>query len=106
MYVVAATIGGLIVLGDSAVAETPATSQASQSSAAPDMNSAVPPEMLARYAHAKWTMPSGKEMADIYPQRAQNEEVRGMAIVACTITADGYLDRCGILAEYPKGYGF
>ena len=83
-----------------------AQSQASASSSATDPTSVIPKEMVARYAHAKWTYPDSEQMAKLYPMRAENERVSGIAVIACLITPDGYMDRCAVANEAPKDYGF
>ncbi len=49
-------------------------------------------------------IPPGK--ADIYPARAQDDEVRGVAVLACHIADDLRPDKCIVLSETPQGYGF
>jgi TonB family protein len=50
--------------------------------------------------------PSGEDMARFFPKRAQDESVSGKATITCVVTAEGLLDRCGVIQEAPKGYGF
>ncbi|MGZ3306695.1 MAG: hypothetical protein ACXU8U_12615 [Asticcacaulis sp.] len=83
-----------------------ASSGASSSSGAADLESLVPPEMRARYAHAHWTYPNATQMADAYPPKAQAETVSGMAVIACAIAGNGSITGCKIVAEDPKSYGF
>ncbi len=49
-------------------------------------------------------VPSGN--FDIYPPKAQDEEVRGFAVLACHIADDMRPDKCVVLSETPQGYGF
>lgn len=87
----------------SANAQTPVASASSSASSAP---SAIPSEMMARYAHAKWTYPGSDQMANMYPGKAQDERVEGTVKIVCAVAADGYLDKCAVLEETPKDYGF
>jgi len=66
----------------------------------------IPPEMMARYARAKWTYPGSNQMADMYPEKAQDNRQEGMAKIVCVIAADGTLDRCAVMNETPASYGF
>ena len=66
----------------------------------------VPAETTARYTHARWTYPGPEQMADLFPPRAQDERLSGTAKIVCTIAPDGLLDKCAVLDETPKGYGF
>lgn len=90
--------------GPNAFAQS-STSTAS-SEAEPDVRSAIPAEMRERYANSKWTYPSAEVMANKYPLQALNENISGAVVLACTILPDGNMDKCGIMAEAPKGYGF
>jgi hypothetical protein len=85
---------------------TVAQNSASSDSASADAGSIVPPEMAARYAHAKWSYPASDQMADLYPDRAAEEAQPGVAVIACEIKPDGSLDPCIIGGEAPKEYGF
>lgn len=50
--------------------------------------------------------PTGEDLARFFPTRAQEESVSGKAKIRCVVTAEGLLDRCKVLKEAPKGYGF
>ncbi len=45
-------------------------------------------------------------MAALFPARAQDARVSGIAVIACLISVDGFMERCGVINEYPKDYGF
>jgi TonB family protein len=50
--------------------------------------------------------PTGDDLERFFPKRAQDESVSGKATIKCGVTAEGLLDRCKVLKEAPKGYGF
>ncbi len=66
----------------------------------------IPPEMMARFAHAKWTYPAADQMAGIYPAKAHDNEIEGLATIVCVVAADGYMDKCAVMKETPEGYDF
>ncbi len=41
-----------------------------------------------------------------YPERAQERNLGGEAVLDCSINADHTLSRCQIVEETPAGYGF
>jgi len=84
-----------------ATAEDQAT--ASSSVASPHLDYDA---IKARYAHARWSYPGSKQIADAYPPRAQDSHIQGAAQVACFIQPDGDLKRCVILSESPEHEGF
>jgi hypothetical protein len=45
-------------------------------------------------------------MANLFPSQAQDQHVSGIAVIACLIAPDGYMDRCAVINEAPKNYGF
>jgi len=50
--------------------------------------------------------PTGDDLARYFPERAQEEGVAGKATITCVVTAQGLLERCKVVKEAPKGYGF
>ena len=50
--------------------------------------------------------PSGEDLAQYYPDRAQRTETNGSATISCTVTAKGTLVSCSIVSETPENYGF
>ena len=50
--------------------------------------------------------PSGADVFDLYPDRAQRMEKTGEATVNCAIQANGTLGECLVLTETPDGFGF
>ncbi len=88
----------------------PITAFAQSSSADATSSSAAPhidyDAIKARYAHAHWTYPNSRQIAEAYPRRAQDSHIQGIAQVACFIQADGRMKRCVVLTEDPKDEGF
>ena len=82
------------------------TAQSSSSAAATDAKPLIPPEMVARYAHAKWTYPNAGQMVDIYPGKAHDKGVEGLATIVCAVAKDGYMDKCAVMKEAPTDYDF
>jgi TonB family protein len=57
--------------------------------------------------HPNWVRkPTGQDIADVYPARAQRDGVSGRAVMTCTLDQRGRLHDCGIVDETPPGYGF
>lgn len=50
--------------------------------------------------------PTGDQMSDFYPKKAEEERVSGEAWMTCDVTAQGVLQGCVIDRETPKDYGF
>jgi TonB family protein len=50
--------------------------------------------------------PSGEDLERFFPKRAKEERVSGKATIKCVVTAEGVPERCTVLKETPKGYGF
>jgi TonB family protein len=50
--------------------------------------------------------PSGQDIADAYPDRAQFARVTGQALLDCGIATDGRLDLCRVFGEAPPDWGF
>ena len=85
-----------------AVAQSP-VSNATSSPASPHLDYAA---IKARYAHARWTYPTGQQIGEAYPRGAEDSHIQGAAQVACFIQADGRMKRCVVLTESPQGEGF
>lgn len=59
------------------------------------------------YVKAVWSrFPDSEVMMQYYPARAQDAEVEGSSLLACTVADVKGRVRCEILSETPKGYGF
>ncbi len=66
--------------------------------------SPAPPKVIGR---PHWiSMPSGDQLADLYPQRAQGLGLSGSAMVTCTVMASGAVQGCTVTDETPSGFGF
>ncbi|HEV7351705.1 MAG TPA: energy transducer TonB [Brevundimonas sp.] len=50
--------------------------------------------------------PTGQDLADEYPTRALERGQGGRAIISCLVRADGRLEDCQTISEYPRGAGF
>lgn len=50
--------------------------------------------------------PTGEQLAGVFPVKAVKGAKDGSATIRCRVTIEGYLDRCAVLAESPKDYGF
>jgi protein TonB len=73
------------------------------------MNTGTPPPVTPpgpHYVAGKWSYPSGDVLADMYPDRALNDEVEGTVTIDCAINASGRVTSCDVINESPKGYGF
>jgi protein TonB len=65
-----------------------------------------PPQPLA-FQDLKWSrLPSGDDVARVYPDRAARKGVMGGALVVCRIGADRRLEACEVAGEAPANYGF
>lgn len=51
-------------------------------------------------------MPSGAQLADVYPGRALDLGLAGTATVTCMVTAAGAVRDCVVTSETPQGFGF
>jgi len=51
-------------------------------------------------------LPSGQDIARVFPDRAQRQEVQGLATVLCHVSSEGTLVNCEVTAEAPGGAGF
>ncbi len=64
-----------------------------------------PPPML--ITNPDWARrPSGEDIAQYYPERAQRTETNGSATISCTVAANGTLFNCSVVSEAPADYGF
>jgi protein TonB len=50
--------------------------------------------------------PTAAELASYYPLPARRQGVKGMAVLACAVTADARVRGCHVLAERPAWEGF
>ncbi|HLZ76706.1 TonB family protein [Phenylobacterium sp.] len=50
--------------------------------------------------------PTGEEMANVYPDRAQRMGLSGVATLTCAVTASGAVRDCQVAAETPVEAGF
>lgn len=50
--------------------------------------------------------PSGEDVAQYYPDRAQRMGVNGTATIGCTVTESGGLSDCSVEGEDPGGQEF
>jgi TonB family protein len=50
--------------------------------------------------------PSGRDMANYYPDKANRKEISGWATIVCRVTKEGRLTGCQAAAEGPEGYDF
>ena len=41
-----------------------------------------------------------------YPEKAQKANVEGVAVISCSVTAEGKLEACTVVSEDPPGWGF
>ncbi len=84
------------------------SSETSSSETSIDSSSPAPMEALAppRYIGGDWTYPGSDEMGDLYPPRAQDNEIEGTVTIDCAVNATGRVTGCDILSESPAGYGF
>lgn len=65
------------------------------------------PKPRPRITRPDWAQkPTGDQMADFYPKKAQEERVSGKAWMTCAVTAQGVLRDCVIDLETPRGWGF
>jgi TonB family protein len=50
--------------------------------------------------------PTGRDYAELYPERAVRTSKDGRVKLRCTVTAAGLLTGCAVVEEIPAGYGF
>ncbi|HZK98901.1 MAG TPA: energy transducer TonB, partial [Caulobacteraceae bacterium] len=50
--------------------------------------------------------PTGDDVNQFYPERAQRMEVSGRASITCVVTASGTLSGCSVSSEEPGDQGF
>jgi len=67
---------------------------------------AAPPEPRVVRQPTWLRMPSGDELARVYPDRAVRRSVSGQAVLACLVTASGTVRDCRVAGETPAGEGF
>ncbi|MBI1407905.1 MAG: TonB family protein [Caulobacter sp.] len=51
-------------------------------------------------------IPSGDEVARVYPARALRDGVGGRVLLTCQVLATGYVSKCRVEDETPADYGF
>ena len=55
----------------------------------------------------KWLRkPSGSELGDVFPAKAELAGVSGYAVLKCRVTANGAVTACVAQSDSPEGYGF
>lgn len=60
-----------------------------------------------RIERAEWrSLPDANAMAQLYPPRAQKENIGGKATLDCRITAEGKASDCKVVSQTPEDYGF
>ena len=86
-------------------APTPADGPAqAQPSPAPSLPPAPPRAVI---SNPDWMrMPTGAELASLYPRAAMAKHLGGHTRMSCRVQADGTLTSCVILSETPAGLGF
>ena len=56
---------------------------------------------------ANWRrLPTGEELARVYPQKAMEYGKSGKAVMRCKVTPTGDLANCLVISEAPADYGF
>ncbi len=50
--------------------------------------------------------PSAGQVAAAYPAKAQTAKVPGQVILNCAVSAGSRIEKCNVLSETPRGYGF
>jgi protein TonB len=66
-----------------------------------------PPQVRHEVRSPSWIRkPSGEEMANVYPDRAQRMGMSGSATLTCAVTATGAVRDCQVAAETPVEAGF
>jgi protein TonB len=80
------------------------TSSAAPTPAAEPAVGANKPSVITR---PDWrTIPTGQQIAGVFPERAIRQHVDGRAVIRCTVMASGKVGKCQIVSESPEGYGF
>jgi TonB family protein len=70
-------------------------------------SSPAPAATAPKIANPDWVRrPNGDDFVRVYPPNALQRGIEGHATMECEVAADGYLRKCRILEETPKGYGF
>jgi protein TonB len=66
-----------------------------------------PPQARHEVRSPTWLRkPTGEEMANVYPERAQRMNLTGSATLTCVVTASGAVRDCQVAAETPVEAGF
>jgi protein TonB len=66
-----------------------------------------PPQARHEVRSPTWLRkPTGEEMANVYPERAQRMNLTGSATLTCAVTASGAVRDCQVAAETPVEAGF
>jgi protein TonB len=66
-----------------------------------------PPQVRHEVRSPTWLRkPTGEEMANVYPERAQRMNLTGSATLTCAVTASGAVRDCQVAAETPVEAGF
>jgi TonB family protein len=74
---------------------------------APPPSSSPPAGVFRAIAKPNWLgMPTGDDLAALYPAGARSMGVGGHVKMACKVREDGGLEACQIVSECPVGYGF
>jgi TonB family protein len=62
---------------------------------------------LPSHTDANWqVMPSGNDLARVYPSKASRESISGRVVLDCVADEAGYLTECVVRSEAPEGEGF
>lgn len=75
----------------------------------PEAGGGTPPQLPppAVIRNPQWlSMPSARELSRAYPSRAERLGISGSATLSCTVSAQGKLNACQVVAETPAGEGF
>jgi protein TonB len=68
---------------------------------------APPPPKPSVIMNPDWlSKPTGDELANVYPERAQRMNVSGRAEINCEVTAKGTVTNCSVVSEDPSGQEF
>jgi protein TonB len=50
--------------------------------------------------------PTADDLRKVYPPRAAALHLGGMVNLGCDVGLSGHLERCAVISESPRGYGF
>jgi len=70
------------------------------------LQAAAPPDAEFRDTPHWIRLPTPAEVTAAYPAAARSHAVRGDAVLACTLDADGWLRGCQVASEAPADKGF